>query len=169
MSKWILSRPHSTARAYGPPRPRGTRRFLAATSKRCLGARGLTANWRKSVLLSRCAKCAGRIVGRYYVPEMLATFRIKKIARFYFSLLFAPIDSSSFSRTSPEETFLASQGMSHPPGHVSSTSTARTVPRDGISQDRAIPDGLDSGLSARRVRVRTSDCCWLLDRWWPRQ
>ncbi|EGI65563.1 hypothetical protein G5I_05953 [Acromyrmex echinatior] len=34
-------------------------------------ARGLTANWRKSVLLSRCAKCAGRIVGRYYVPEML--------------------------------------------------------------------------------------------------
>ncbi|KYQ47098.1 hypothetical protein ALC60_13844 [Trachymyrmex zeteki] len=34
-------------------------------------ARGLTANWRKSVLLSCCAKCAGRIVGRYYVPEML--------------------------------------------------------------------------------------------------
>jgi len=36
LSKWILSRPHSTARAYGPPRPRGTRRFLAATSKRWL-------------------------------------------------------------------------------------------------------------------------------------
>ncbi|KYM93836.1 hypothetical protein ALC62_15537 [Cyphomyrmex costatus] len=34
-------------------------------------ARGLTINWRKSVLLSWCAKCAGRIVGRYYVPEML--------------------------------------------------------------------------------------------------
>lgn len=73
LSKWIPSRPHSTSRAYGSTssvlaaRSVFSRRPRSAASR----ARDSTANWRKSVLLSRCAKCAGRIVGRYYVPEML--------------------------------------------------------------------------------------------------
>lgn len=103
-------------------------------------ARGLTANWRKSVLLSCCAKCAGRIVGRYYVPEMLVrSGYIKKIARFYFSFLLAPIVRRRFC-SSPEETFLVSQDTVPWILHVH----GRTISHGGINQYRAVsvPDSL---------------------------
>lgn len=137
-------------------------RFLAATSKRCSCARGLTANWRKSVLLSRCAKCAGRIVGRYYVPEMLVRIRIKKIARFFSFTLFYPTVRRCCPCSSHEETFLGS-------GHVPSTTS--TVERPFTVVPAKIARFL-VGSGTRRVRVHANtraDCCCLLDRWWPRQ
>ncbi|TGZ47204.1 hypothetical protein DBV15_06397 [Temnothorax longispinosus] len=160
LSKWILSRPHSTSRAYNPPRPRGTRRFLAATSKRCLARARLDCQQCQlekvgPPLAAVRAKCAGRIVERYYVPEMLVAIRIKKkIARFYFSLLLAPV-ARRRTCSSPEETFRSRVRTCpvDPPRPRPNDPSRRYQPR---SRDSCSRLHVESDLNTRRVRAATA-------------